>query len=204
MTDLYKVQATKDAVVGDGQITLAISRTDGKKGKSGLCIVVPEVSDAVVAVVQNGVEFASWLVASINDLRSGIASGINKKGDVITSDKLGVSAILAAMKAATESQRMTKEAIGTWFDADMVALISTRIKSKMVGIADDKVAKLVEGYKLRFQSLSGRDVSMADAVKAQLIVALELLPEGYENVIAEKITEKLTEVAEATEMLAAL
>ena len=205
MTEMYKVQKTVDAVVGDGQVALAISRTDGKKGKSGLCIVVPVTSDAVVSVVQNGVEFAPWLVAAIDDIKSRIASAINKKQEAITSDKLGVAAILAAMKAETESQRMTKEAIGTWFDADLAPAIAARIVEKMTGIAADKVAKLVEGYKLRFQSLAGRDVSMDDKVKAQLITALELLTEEQgDSVIALKVMEKLTEVSEATEVLAAL
>ncbi len=205
MTEMYKVQATKDAVVGDGFTALPISRTDGKKGKSGLCIVVPVVSDAVVAVVQNGAEFAPWLVAAIDDLKSRIASAINKRNDVITSDKLGTAAILAAMKADTESQRMTKEAIGEWFTSDLAQAIAARIKSKMSGIADDKVAKLVDGYKLRFMSLAGRDVSMDDKVKAQLITALELLTEEQgDSVIAVKVMEKLTEVTEASEVLVAL
>ena len=204
-TEMYKVRATKDAVVGDGMVAIPISRTDGKKGKSGLCIVVPTVSESVLAVVQHGVEFAPWLVSMIDDIKSGIASAINKRNETITSAKLGTDAILNAMRLATESQRMTKDAIGTWFDSDMAAVIGHRIESKMIGIAADKVAKIVESYKLRFQSLAGRDVSMTDVVKAQLTTALELLTEEQgEHVIAVKVMEKLTEISEASEVLESL
>ncbi len=203
-TMLFKVQATKDAVVGDGMVAIPISRTDGKKGKSGLCIVVPQVSDAAADVIFNDERCQDWLITAINGFKSAIASAINKKNEAITSAKLGTDAILNAMRAETESQRMTKDAIGAWFDADLAQLIAARIESKMQGIAADKVAKLVEGYKARFMALAGRDVSTPDAVKEQLTVALSLLPDGYENTICEKVAEKLAEVSEATETLAAL
>ncbi len=205
MTDLYVVQKTSDAKPGEGMIALPISRTDGKKGKSGMCIVVPDVSDAACAVIFNDERCQNWLRTAINDFKSSIASAINKRGEVLTSVKLGTDAVLNAMKAAVESQRMTKDAIGAWFDADLAPLVAARIEQKMTGIAADKVAKLVEGYKQRFQSLAGRDVSMTDVVKAQLTTALELLTEEQgEHVIAVKVMEKLTEVSEASEVLAAL
>jgi hypothetical protein len=45
---------------------------------------------------------------------------------------------------------------------------------------------------------------MPAAVKAQLIRAMEFLPEDYESVIGEKVASALAESEEATEMLAAL
>ena len=204
-TEMYKVRATKDAVVGDGMVAIPISRTDGKKGKSGLCIVVPEVSDAAQNVIFHDARCQAWLVTAINGFKSAIASAINKSGNVITSAKLGTDAVLEAMRRECESQRMTKDAIGAWFDSDLAPAVGARIESKMHGIAADKVAKIVESYKLRFQSLAGRDVSMTDVVKAQLTTALELLTEEQgEHVIAVKVMEKLTEVSEASEVLESL
>lgn len=203
-TELYKVQVTKDAVVGDGMVAVAISRTDGKKGKSGHCIVIPDVSDAALSVISNDVQCQDWLRYAINQFKSQIASAINKNKLTITSDKLGTAAVLSAMRAETESQRMTKEAIGEWFTAELAPLVAARIQDKLPGIAADKLAKLVESYCTKFQMLAGRDVSMSDTLRAQLLVALELLPEDTDNVMTGKVAAKLAEVSEASEVLEAL
>lgn len=204
MTTMFPVVKTADAIVSDGMVSLSIARTDGKKGKSGLCIVVPVISESVLSLVVNHEIGKAWIVDCIDGLRSKVASGINKAGNTITSDKLGIDALYIAMKAETESQRMTKDAIGAWFDTDLASLISAKIAAKMVGIAADKLAKLVDGYKVTFQTLAGRDVSMNEQVKAGLLKAMELLPAEYEHVIAGKVLEKLTEVTEATDVLTAL
>jgi len=204
MTTIHTVTTTKDAVVSEGFTTVSIARTDGQKGKSGLCIVVPVVSESVAALVASSEIGRAWLVDHIDGLRGKIASGIHKAGGTITSDKLGIEALLAAMKLETESQRMTKDAIGAWFDSDLAGLISARLQERMQGIAADKLAKLVDSYKAGFQILAGRDPSMAEAIKVSLQRALELLPEDYDSVIATKVAEKLAVVTEATATLAAL
>jgi len=204
MTTIHPVTTTKDAVVAEGFTTVSISRTDGKKGKSGLCIVVPVVSDSVAALVASSEIGRAWIVDHIDGLRSKIASGVHKAGETITSDKLGIEALLAAMKLETESQRMTKDAIGTWFDSDLAPLVAARLQERMQGIAADKLAKLVDGYKTGFQILAGRDPSMSEPIKTSLQRALELLPEDYDSVIATKVAEKLAVVTEATATLAAL
>jgi len=200
----YFVVKTTDAKTGEGQTTIPISRTDGKKGKSGLCIVVPVVSDSVVTLVQNDEHGKQWIANHIDAVRSMIASKLNKAGEVITSDKLGITAILAAIKEDTENQRMTKESIGIWFDADLADAIGARVKELMTGISEDKVKAIVAGYKAQFQSLSARDVSMKDTVRDQMIRALELLGEDYESPIGTKVAAKLATVTEASEVLVAL
>lgn len=204
MTTMFSVIKTIDAKPAEGFTTLSISRTDGKKGKSGLCIVVPVTSDSVVSLVTASDIGKAWIVDAIDDVRSRIASAINKAGLTITSDKIGIDGILAQMKLETESQRMTKDAIGAWFDSDLAPLLSARIQEKMAGIAADKLAVLVGNYKATFQTLAGRDVSMSEQVKAGLIKAMELLPAEYEHVIGTKVLEKLVDVSEAKVMLAAL
>jgi hypothetical protein len=204
MTTIYNVVKTADATIADGNVILSIARTDGKKGKSGNCIVVPAVSESVLTLVFNHADGKAWITDCIDDLRSEIASAINKKGEVISSDKLGIDALLVAMRTANESQRMTKESITNWFNADLAPLVASRICEKMFGIADDKLTKLVEAYAEKFASLAGREVSMKDEVKAMLIKALELLPDEYEHPIATKVIAKLTKVEETTEILTAL
>lgn len=211
MNAMYSVIKTADAVVTDGSVAISIARTDGKKGKSGLCIVVPQVSDSVYSLITNSDWGKAWIVDCVDALRSRIASGIHKAGDIITADKLGITAIEVTMKQELESQRVTMDSIGKWFDADLAGLISARIRSKSGNVADAVVAKMVAAYREKFQSLAGRNVSMSADVKLQLMAALDILAAHYaatgaeyESVIGSKVQELLDKAQEATEMLAAL
>ena len=209
----YPILETKNVnqeVMPSGMVMLPISRTDGKKGKSGLCIVTPEISDNVLQLVMGNPIGKAWLIDCMNGVRSKIASDLNKAGKIIGSANLGIDALLERMKVENDSVRMTKESVGAWFDADLKGLIEDKIKIKLLGIAQDKLDKLTGAYREKFQSLCGRDVSMSNEVKAQLLVALELLggdgdgDDVYDNAICNKLIEKLSEVKEATEILAAL
>lgn len=186
------------------QTVINIGRTDGKKGKSGKCAIVPAYSiNTLQAILSNEVGEA-WVMSAVNDLRGKIATALVKAGKSITETDVALTAILAAMRVETESQRMTKESIGAWFDNDLAALVDLRIREKMAGISQDKLDKLVKGYRDSFQQLAGRDVSMPDSIKNQLIRALELLPADYDSVIGEKVTAALLAVTEASVTLAAL
>ena len=208
MTTMYSVIKTSDVTddqKSEASLTiLPIARTDGKKGKSGFCIVVPQVSDSVLHLVTTSDIGKAWIVDCINDMRSKLASSINKAGQTITSDKLGIDALLAAMKAESESQRMTRDAIGAWFDSDISSIIAEKVKEKMPGIANDKLAKVLESYKENFQKLAGRDISMPNVVRDNLLRAMEFLPAGYDSVIGGKVLEKLASVTEAQEVMVAL
>jgi len=202
----YPVKATKD--IGElavDQVVLGIARTDGKKGKSGLCIVAPVVSSAVLNLVHNNETGKAWIVNCIDDLRSRIASAANKAGKSITSEMLGIDALLVAMGEENASNRLSKESIAVWFDEVMGELITKRIKAKMgdVTIADDKLVKLVEGYKNQFLNLAGRG-NLPEAIRVQLATALELLPEDHDNAVTTKIAEKLAAMAVPAEELMAL
>lgn len=203
---MYSVVATKDLpkAIGEGMTVYAVSRNDGKKGKSGIVCVAPAISDAVVTVFSQSDEGKAYIVDCIESLRSKIISKLHSKSLTITDEAIGITALQAIAKLETESQRMTKEAIGAWFDADLAKLVGDAISAKLAGIAADKLLKLVDGYKAKFQTLAMRDCNMPQAVKAQLVKAMELLPEDYENVIAEKVAEALTKAEEASETLAAL
>jgi len=203
----YSVVATKDLpeAIGDGMTIYPISRNDGKKGKSGLVAVMPSVSDSVFNVFTTNETGKAFIVDAVERLRSKIASKLYAGGLVISDDRIGIDGLLALAKQETESQRMTKESIGVWFDVALGELVGNAIAAKMPhGIAADKVAVLVDGYKAKFQTLAGRDVSMPNAVRDQLLKVLGLLSDGYEHPICEKVAVALAEVQEASETLAAL
>lgn len=196
MTTMYPVVKTAEAIVDQGLTTLNVARTDGKKGKSGMVIVVPELSDSVLFLIEQSDAGKAFFIDAIDALRSRIASSINAKGNKITSDKLGTDAMLAQMKLETESQRLTKDSIGIWFDDDLLALMKARFAVKLPGISDLKMAGITDQYRCKFQSLAGRDGFIPDAIKSQLVTAMELLPAEYESVIGTKILEKLTAVTD--------
>ncbi len=205
----YTVKNTKDL---DKDMDMAvntilpISRTDGKKGKSGLCIVVSCISDPVLSLVSVNPIGKQFLINSLDDLRSRMASAINKNGGTITSDRIGIDAMLAAMGKENESQRFTKESIATWFAEYLEPVLCDRIKNRNSGIAADKLDKAVSGYLVSFQILANKpdNRNMAKEIRAQLLTALSLLPEDHDTVTAEEIAARLEVVSEASVSLLAL
>ena len=205
MINTYAVIKTSDVKeLEANQVTIAISRTDGKKGKSGLCAVVDAFNGINLQSAMLDDTGKAWMIDAIEALRSRMASDLNKAGKPINQFNLGYDAVIQAMKQESMSQRMTAEAIGAWFDADLAILVQSRIAEKMPQLDSAKIAKLVDGYKDKFVSLSGRNVSMSEQVKGQLLNALSLLADDYDSVIGNKVMEKVMNVTEATEVLAAL
>jgi len=139
----------------------------------------------------------AYITDCIDDVRSKLASAINKAGNTVTSDKLGIDAILDFMRKESENQRMTKDAIGAWFDADLSGLIAEQIAIKYEGIAQDKIDAYLANYRAQFQTLAGRDVSMNDDIKAALMRVTDYLPEDYDSVIGGKVIEALSKVSSA-------
>jgi hypothetical protein len=205
----YTVKNTKDLDkdmdMGINTI-LPISRTDGKKGKSGLCIVAPCVSDAVLSLVSVNPIGKQFLINALDDLRSRMASAINKNGGMITSDRIGIDAMIATMSKENESQRFTKESIAVWFAEYLEPVLCDRIKNRNSGIAADKLDKAVAGYLVSFQILANKpdNRNMSKEIRAQLLTALSLLPEDHDTVTAEEIAARLEVVSEASASLLAL
>jgi len=206
--NVYSVHKTTDISAGENEILLPISRTDGKKGKSGLCIKVSALSDAVLNVVYVDAIGKQFLINAIDSVRSKVASALNKDGKPITDDKIGVTAILAAMKAEVESQRFTKESIKVWFDDFLAPLLQVAIEEKYVGITSDKTLRMISDYCEAFQLLVSRPVSGKYEMKAEvrngLLHVLELLPEDHDTVTGNEIASRLEKTVEPAAMLLAL
>jgi hypothetical protein len=190
----YIVRKTSDIKDMEGFVMLPVSRNDGKKGKSGIAIQLPEVSESVLSLVFSHPDGKAFITDAIDSVRSKIASAIYAKGEVITSDKIGIDSILAMMKQASENQRMTKDAIGNWFDSDLLPLLQDAIKAKLAGISADKLEKFAAGYRADFQSLASRNVIMSEEIKTKLTKAIALLPDDYDSVIGEKVITALNDL----------
>lgn len=190
----YTVQQTKDISETDGFVVLPVSRTDGKKGKSGIGIKVPAVSESVLSLVFSHPVGKAFLSDAIDGVRSRIASDLHKAQKQITSDRIGIDGILERMKQETESQRMTKEAIGAWFDGELMPLLCDAIKEKLPSLSDDKVTKSAAGYRADFQLLASRSIVMGEEIKTKLGKAIALLPDDCESVIGGKVIAALNDL----------
>lgn len=194
----YTVRNAADvSEMPSGTMKLPIARTDGKKGKSGLCIVVPELSDNVLQLVMVDQYGKQWLIDCINGVRSGIASAINKAGRTITSDQIGIDSILRAITLEVQNARLSKESIAAWFNSELSHILMDAIKSKLPGISSDKLDRLVDSYRNDFQLLSARELIISKELKSKLEKALALLPDDYIHPVAEKLADKLSESGSA-------
>lgn len=191
--NIYPVQATKDITEVNGMIILPVSRNDGKKGKSGISVKLPIVSESVLSLVFSHPIGKAFIVDCIDGVRSKIASSLHSVQKPITDTAIGIDAILAAMKVETENQRMTKDAIGTWFDSDLLMILDAAIRSKLPSISTDKMGKLLSGYKDDFQLLAGRNVIITAEQKIKLTKAIALLPDDYESIIGGKVIAALND-----------
>lgn len=194
---MFQVKKTTELpeVLDSNSIALPVSRTDGKKGKSGLCIVVPATSEAILNLIQIDPFGKSWLLKQIDDLRSRLASTANKAGCVITSETIGITAILAEIKKQALQSTLSAESVGQWFDDFLAVPLLAAFKTKKPGAIEVQLVKLVKLYRDMFCSLAGKQVVMQESSKIQLATALELLEEGSEGAdhpttcqLAEKIS----------------
>lgn len=207
-TSNYIVRKTTDPLNAEtnGMVQVPISRTDGAKGKSGMCILAPIVSDSVLTVIYNDPAGHEWLRSIVDSLRAKVASECNKAGKTITSETIGVTKLLEAMKAEESSSRLTKESIAAWFDSDMSPLLQVAIAEKFGTISNEKVTKILESYKAGYQVCANRkdNRSMATAMRNTLLNQFDKFPNDYDNTIANKIIAILPTISEMTERLDAL
>ena len=205
---IYNVQKTTDLpdTLPQGNTVLAVSRTDGKKGKSGLCIMVPAVSDTLISLIQSNAAGKQFISNAIDDLRSRIASSLNKAGKQITSDAIGIDALLVAMAQENESggRVFTAESLKAWFDKALRELVVSAVKAK-TPMADDKAGAIADQFHAKLALMTAkRDKAgnryISNQDKAACIRVLELLPEGYEHPVSDELAARLDAAKDAADI----
>jgi hypothetical protein len=187
--------------LASSQCLLSIARTDGKKGKSGLCIIADTPSQNWIQLLEHNAIGNKWITGKINELRSEIASSINKAGGTIYSSNIGYEAIVAEMGKVTESSAFTVASIETWFNTYMKPLIVARLAEKG-NISSSNIEKMASGYLKSFQILAARKDNryMSSSIKASLVKALSLLPDDHDTTVCNEISERLECITEAPEL----
>ena len=173
---------------------IPIARNDGKKGKSGLAMVVDALSENSLQRILLSDAGKKWIADSLNTIRGRLASAQLAIGGTVSREIVGTDAIIAAMVAEVESQRISKDSIGNWFDADLAALVAEKVLAKLPTLAEAKVEEVVKAYRAKFQVLASQEPSMDADTKAALLSVLDLLPEDYSSVIGDKIMARMAKV----------
>lgn len=196
MSNVYIVKNSADvqeSKLAAGEVKLPIAKLDGNKGKSGLCIVLPQISDSVLTLVFNSEEGQEFFVANLNKVRSGIASVLHKKGMPITSDKIGITGILEALKQHNAlTVKFNKESIAVWFNTELMQYFLPAVTAKFSNVSQDKIEAIVARYREDFMILASNDAVLSKELIAKLEKAMMLLPDDYEHAISERLAERLT------------
>jgi len=198
MCAMYVISNEKPAQssIGSDERVLNIRAAKGSGEKSRYVIVQSHSSNWISLVSQ---EVIRDLVESAEDR---MLLEVVKKNGYLGASHQTREAFEAWYLDSQVSSRLSKDVIGTWFDADMSNPLMATLMAK--GFSNAKAAEVSEMYKKKFMELAGIKVSMDDKLRDQLGKCLALLPDGYENQVAEKVADRLSAAAPATEILDAL
>lgn len=195
----YPVKAVADVPansVAEGMIRLPLGRSDGKKGKADRCIVVPECSDSVLALLMADADGAAWLRSCVDTKRKALAIAALAASQPITSITLGIDALRASCKNDLErtSNRLTRAVIAEWFARKdgLIEILTGTLRYK--GLNEVAIEKTCAAFLECFQKLVGRGSNCYLTVqeKNQLIKALALIPEDTELAL-DDVTQALSE-----------
>ena len=211
MSEFYNVESLKTISKKEVPATMRLSRIifkkDRKTGteKDSKGLWVSEISSSLLTLISNDSRGAEFLKGKIAEVQDSIIRKLVEAGKVvINADEIDYEKILSAMAQSNESVRFSKESIAAWFADYLREPLSEAIKSKMAGISDSQLDKLLGNYLESFQILAQRQPSVSNEIKIGLLRAMEFLPEDHDSVVACTIASKLNEVQEASVTLAAL
>lgn len=202
---VYPVKAVADVPatsVAEGMIRLPLGRSDGKKGKADRCIVVPECSDSVLALLLADADGAAWLRSCVDGKRKALAIAALAAAQPITSVTLGIDALRASCKNDLErtSNRLTRAVIAEWFARKdgLIEILAGTLRAK--GLNNVAIEKTCDAFLVCFQKLVGRGSNcyLTEQEKNQLIKALSLIPEESElalDDVTQALSEKVMDVS---------
>ncbi len=167
--------------------------------KQSVCVSIP------VFAINSDQMAESALLPHINSMLQAAQDGIVR--DAVEAGKLSVSdadisfaACISYLDEAERGERMSKEAVTTWFDEVLADAISVAIADKM-GFSDTPTEKQTAGlaasvaaYKEKFSSLAGGRTSYAPDTAAKLAKTLELAQDAGE--IGSKLKARLVKMQE--------
>lgn len=191
-------QVSKLEVPEQTRLLRVIHKGDGKESRGAF---VPLLSETTIQSLLLKPEGLEWFRNKVEAVQEQIVRKLNCT--TFDSEQIQFDGILAFITAENVSTRFSKEAIETWFQADMIGFLQAALKEKGI-TEEDKLKQITNSFMASFCLLAGRNPSMPEAIKDQLVKCLALLPDEYVNTVAERIAEKLSTVQEATVLIDAL
>lgn len=129
----------------------------------------------------------------------------------VTQESISLAACLEYLEDSNESGRLTKETVATWFDSEVLEMLSLALAEKL-GVSEvptqaesDKIEAVVNEFKGKVASLAGGKTSFSPKIAAQVKKAVELAPES--DVLRSRFIsrlDKMMQVAAENDLLNAL
>lgn len=159
------------------QILFRHTEEDKKKGKAkkdNLAVAVPALPDLKVGDTITSENLARAINAAIIDWQDGLIRSLVVDGGAVELDANRITLDAVLVYATTESQRkrMTKEAIGAWFDTALAQPLAEALLKKEPQMPDAKLAAIIGNYKDAYSKLAGVKPALnkanAESLKKQL------------------------------------
>lgn len=165
------------------------------------CVSLPLV--AAADVIANISALAPLVVETLQGIQDKIVrERVDAGAASISMEEIGIAACIEFFESNSESGRLTKESVASWFDETISENLAVTLAEKL-GVSatptdaeSNKILAVVEAFKGKVSSLAGGKTSFEPKVCKSIINALALAPSG--DVLATRFTARLQKmVAEA-------
>ena len=149
------------------------------------CVSLPVITDDAIAT--NIVALSPAIANFLHGVQDKMIREMLEVGNnisTVTTESISIAAICDWLEESDESGRLTKESVGTWFDAEVAESLALALSDRL-GVSDvpttaesDKIMSVVAAFKGKIAALAGGKTSYEPKVCKSLISALELVPAG--------------------------
>ncbi len=170
------------------------------------CVSLPMVT--VDMVTANITALSPHLISYLHGVQDKMVREMLDAGNNVVSistESIGIPAILEYLESSDESGRLTKESVATWFDSTVSENLALLISEKL-GIGEDvtdaqsnKVLEVVAAFKGKIAALAGGKTSYEPKVCKSLLNALSVAP--ADDVLAVRFTARLNKMVEESEKM---
>lgn len=163
------------------------------------CVSLPLI--AVADVIANAAVLAPAVVEFLHGVQDKIVrERVDENAASISMNEISIAACVEWLESNSESGRLTKETVSTWF-AETVAEPLTVVLADKLGVSEvptdaesNKIIAVVEAFKGKIAALAGGKTAYEPKVCTSLISALALAPAG--DALATRFTNRLTKMIE--------
>jgi len=172
-------------------------RTDKVTGikKDSVCVSLPTISAEEITANLNSLLPA--ITVYLNKVQDDMVRAIAESGSkFVKTNEVDITAIIASLADSDSSgNRLTKESIGNWFDANISETLMVTLADKL-GLSDDasdedlaKVSAITNEYKEKISALAGGKTSYTPKIAESLKKCVALA--GSDDLLASKFMVKL-------------